>query len=197
MPRNFGPYGAATGAQHPVVQLFKPKQTRQHFTPADDERIIEAVGQQAYPNWSKIAELVPGKTGRQCRERFQHYLSRDLAQAPWSTDEDDLIRRLYSEYGPDWARIAQHFGGRRTNNNIKNRWNNHLTCKRGRPSGLPVPDLQVKPQAVSQPGSPAQLPRRTDGVFDAFSDTGWPDVSADAPMDWFGDAGLPDASWLL
>jgi hypothetical protein len=117
--------------------LFKPRQARQHFTPEDDEEIIQAVGDNKYPDWNAIATRVPGKTGRQCRERFQHYLSPTLTQARWTPAEDHLVETLFAEYGPDWARIAVHFAGTRTNNNIKNRWNNHL-----RPmvfAGLPSP----------------------------------------------------------
>jgi hypothetical protein len=182
MPRNLGPYGAASGTQNPVAQLFKPKQTRQHFSPADDERIVDAVGDHPYPNWNEIAELVPGKTGRQCRERFQHYLSPNLMQAPWSPDEDDLVRRLYAECGPDWARIAQHFGGRRTNYNIKNRWNNHLSAGRGHAPPARPPDR------------PARAPPH--GACDALSDAAWTDAAADPHFDWFGDPGLPD-EWPL
>jgi hypothetical protein len=122
MPRNSGPYGTPAGDS----DLFKPRQTRQHFTPEDDEEIVRAVGDNKYPDWNAVATRVPGKTGRQCRERFHHYLSPTLTQAPWTPAEDDLVKRLFDDYGPDWARIAVHFAGTRTNHNIKNRWNNHI-----------------------------------------------------------------------
>jgi hypothetical protein len=137
MPRNSGPYGTPAGDSG----LFKPRQTRQHFTPEDDEEILRAVGDNKYPDWNAVALHVPGKTGRQCRERFQHYLSPTLTQAPWTPAEDDLVKRLFGEYGPDWARIAGHFAGARSNNNIKNRWNNHL-----RPiifGGVPAPPMAL------------------------------------------------------
>ena len=37
----------------------------------------------------------------------------------------DIIS-LYLKYGPNWALISRYFDKKRTNNSIKNRWNNHL-----------------------------------------------------------------------
>jgi hypothetical protein len=178
MPRNSGPYGPGIGTINGAVSIFKPKQTRQHFSAEDDERIVEAVGDQSYPNWSEIAQLVPGKTGRQCRERFQHYLKPSLVQTPWTPEEDELIAKLYAEHGPNWARIAMHFKGRRTNNNIKNRWNNHLSrhCVLRYPAGFPLPDLPL-----------TIWPAKSGAPPDSFSDTGWSETMSDLlafPDDW-------------
>jgi hypothetical protein len=195
MPRNFGPYGASSGSQAPAAQLFKSKQTRHHFSPEDDERIVEAVGNQEYPNWSEIAQRVPGKTGRQCRERFQHYLSPNLVQAPWTVAEDELIRKLYGEYGPNWARIAMHFNGQRTNNNIKNRWNNHVAknVPPRNPGEFPLPDLPRTEFAISP--RPAQH-GVTDRPPESLSDTGWSDPLGETPIEWFNEAAFAD-EWPL
>ena len=107
-------------------ELQKPKQTRQKFTPYEDQIIIDLVGDNKYPNWNEIAKHIRGKNGRQCRERYQQYLSPNINKEPWTQEEDNLIIRLYEIYGPSWARIAEFFNGTRTNNSIKNRWNNHL-----------------------------------------------------------------------
>lgn len=106
--------------------LAPPKQKRQKFTPEEDEIIVSLVGDNQFPNWNEIASHIKGKTGRQCRERFQHYLSPKISREPWTAQEDQLIIRLYNQYGPNWALIASHFNGKRTNNNIKNRYNNHI-----------------------------------------------------------------------
>jgi hypothetical protein len=195
MPRSFGPYGAASGAQNPAAQLFKPKQTRHHFSPEDDERIVEAVGNQEYPNWNEVAQCVPGKTGRQCRERFQHYLRPNLVQTPWTAAEDELIRKFYGEYGPNWARIAMHFNGQRTNNNIKNRWNNHLARNMTSrdPEELPLPDLPRAEFAISP--RPA-IPEFHDRPPDSLSDTAWSDPIVETPIDWFAEVAFSDG-WPL
>jgi hypothetical protein len=49
---------------------------------------------------------VPSKTGRHCRDRFQHCLSPTPTQV---AAEDDLVKRIFGESGPDWAHIAVYF----------------------------------------------------------------------------------------
>ena len=110
-------------------ELQKHKQVRQKFTNEEDALIINLVGDNQFPNWNEIAKSIPSKTGRQCRERFQNYLSPDLSKEPWTKEEDDLIIKLYKDFGSSWSLIADYFGGKRTNNNIKNRWNSHLKAK--------------------------------------------------------------------
>lgn len=102
------------------------KQKRQKFTSEEDDIIIQLVGDNKFPNWNEIATHIKGRTGRQCRERYQHYLSPNLSCEPWTLQEDRIIFRLFKMYGSQWALIAQHFNGRRTNNSIKNRWYNHI-----------------------------------------------------------------------
>ncbi|OHT08689.1 hypothetical protein TRFO_04752 [Tritrichomonas foetus] len=127
MPRNFNQDVTSEIECDLPCDLFKKqKSTRQKFTPEEDELIARLVGDAKFPQWNEIARSIPGKTGRQCRERYQHYLSPNLSRHPWARWEDELIISLYRRYGPNWATIATHFNGRRTNNNIKNRWNNHL-----------------------------------------------------------------------
>ena len=149
MPKTFG----VSGARWPSItlKLTKPKQKRQRFTEEEDNIIIEDVGDERYPNWNAIAEKIPGKTGRQCRERYQHYLSPKLSREPWTPEEDALIRKLHKQYGPNWAMIAASFGGKRTNNNVKNRWNNHLRWEQEPPPQLFNLPLITMPSAPETP----------------------------------------------
>lgn len=102
------------------------KQTRQKFLPYEDELLIKLVGDEEYPNWKEISKSLFGRTVRQCRERYQHYLAPGISKEPWTKEEDNLIISLYLKYGPNWALISRYFDKKRTNNSIKNRWNNHL-----------------------------------------------------------------------
>ncbi|OHS93658.1 hypothetical protein TRFO_11660 [Tritrichomonas foetus] len=133
MPRNFGclgPNDVFDDIECALPQeLQRPKQTRQKFTQDEDLLIVELVGDNQFPNWAEIATNIPGKTGRQCRERYQHYLAPKITREPFTEEEDEIIVEFYKKYGPNWALIAEQFHGRRTNNHIKNRWNNHLRMK--------------------------------------------------------------------
>ena len=120
--------------QEDLFQAFfpeykKPKQPRQKFTKEEDEKLIELVGDKKFPNWNEVAQQMPGKSTRQCRERYNNYLAPGIVQKPWTKEEDELVISLVKKHGSNWALIAQHFAGRRTNNHIKNRWYNHLRNK--------------------------------------------------------------------
>jgi hypothetical protein len=98
---------------------------RKKFTSEEDDLIRALVGRCRDPRfapWSEIARQVPGRTSRQVRERFQHYLSPHVAGGPWSPDEDNRLRRLHAQLGSDWAAIAAMMPGR-ANTAVKNRWN--------------------------------------------------------------------------
>lgn len=73
--------------------------------------------------WPEIAEDVPNRTGKQCRdERYvNHHLKLPLNRSQWSPVEDAQLFLLHSRIGPKWATIAGLLRGR-DNNNAKNRF---------------------------------------------------------------------------
>lgn len=81
-------------------------------------------------NWKDVAAQIPGKTTRQCRERYQTYLAPGINNAPWSREEDDLLIMKHREFGSKWSLIARFFNGRSANA-LKNRYNVHI-IHRGR-----------------------------------------------------------------
>jgi hypothetical protein len=98
---------------------FRP---RAKFLPADDEQLrhlVEALGQ---TDWSAIADRMPGKNARQCKERWVNYLAPSLSTAAWTLEEDFLLIRKYAELGAKWVQIAAFFPNR-TDSMIKNRFN--------------------------------------------------------------------------
>lgn len=99
---------------------------RRKFTQEEDEIIKKSiVGDDRYQDWNKIAQNIPGKSARQCRERYRHYLKPGLNKEKWTQEEDKIIIEMHNKYGPNWALMAKSLEGR-DNNDIKNRWNSHL-----------------------------------------------------------------------
>lgn len=41
--------------------------------------------------WSEIAASIPGRMGKQCRERWFNHLNPELTKAPWTDEEDGIL----------------------------------------------------------------------------------------------------------
>ncbi|KAG2483043.1 hypothetical protein HYH03_018072 [Edaphochlamys debaryana] len=93
-------------------------------------------------NWALVAQSVPGRTGKQCRERWQNACSRpNLVRGQWTAAEDRAIARGHALWGPAWTRIARQLTTR-TENQVKNRWSTIVRNKKRPPlrtgGGLPA-----------------------------------------------------------
>lgn len=94
---------------------------RQLFSYEEDEQLKKLVEQFGDKDWKFIARKMPGRSTRQCRERYKNYLSPEIKNGPWTKEEDELLREKYNEYGPHWSSISKFFKSR-SDVNIKNRW---------------------------------------------------------------------------
>ncbi|CAM8905626.1 unnamed protein product [Rhodiola kirilowii] len=68
------------------------------------------------------------RCGKSCRLRWINYLRPDLKRGNITAEEEALIIRLHASMGNRWSLIAGHLPGR-TDNDIKNYWNSHLSRK--------------------------------------------------------------------
>ena len=49
--------------------------------------------------WRSIAENMPGRSGKQCRERWCYHLRPNIKKGSWTEAEDRLIDRLQKKLG--------------------------------------------------------------------------------------------------
>lgn len=61
--------------------------TKGPWSAEDDARVAELVGQIGAKKWSCIAAQLPGRTGKQCRERWHNHLNPHISKVPWSEHE--------------------------------------------------------------------------------------------------------------
>lgn len=112
----------------PVAAPVRPRQPRRQFTYEEDKVLREAVAKYG-ENWELISREVQGRSVRQCRDRWNKYLSPQVNDRIWVDEEDDRLLELIEQIGTKWARISQYFPGR-SDINIKNRYK-HLMANGG------------------------------------------------------------------
>mmetsp|Transcript_22032 Transcript_22032/g.34008 ORF Transcript_22032/g.34008 Transcript_22032/m.34008 type:complete len:737 (-) Transcript_22032:615-2825(-) len=98
------------------------------FTEEEDKIIIECM-QQGGLTWMQIADRIPGRIGKQCRERWTNHLDPNLKKGGWSHDEDTILAEAQQRWGNAWTKIAKLLPGR-AENAVKNRWNSAFRRKK-------------------------------------------------------------------
>ncbi|OHS99762.1 hypothetical protein TRFO_33722 [Tritrichomonas foetus] len=107
---------------------LKMSQQRRKFTEDEDNKPYEIISRMGARNWRSIAEQMPGRSGRQCRDRYSNYLMKHLRNDPWTPEEDALLLDKYAQFGSHWSEMVCFFQGR-SSNSIKNRWYTNISHK--------------------------------------------------------------------
>lgn len=128
------------------------------FTPEEDELLTRVIEQNGLTCWEKISQHLPGRSARQCRDRWTNYLSLGGKPVPWTQQEDIILIQKVAEIGTKWTTIAKCLPGR-SENHVKNRWYSGLKRKINIIPGsgeAPIAQIQALQASPVQPSPPKQ-----------------------------------------
>lgn len=104
----------------PNHNVSKLKTSKSKFSTEDDNKLRKLVSQYGTKSWSLIASKFKNRNSRQCRDRWNNYLSPKNNHSKWSNNEDIQLMNLFLMIGKQWSKLALFFP-KRTPVNVRNR----------------------------------------------------------------------------
>lgn len=111
-----------------LAARFKGCTRKGTWTDEEDYLLRRLIRRTPYKHWGAIAAQMPGRTAKQCRERWCYSLDPAINKNPWTDEEDKILIREQRKLGNRWAFIASMLPGR-TENAVKTRYKSILRAK--------------------------------------------------------------------
>lgn len=156
------------------TKVLAPGLVKGHWSPHEDDLLRRLVATEQ-KNWGDVASKIPGRTSKQCRERWHNHLDPQIVRGAYTPEEDRLILEAQARLGNRWSVIAAMLPGR-TEDAVKIRWKSHCRVWRARKY------LRKNPNSdVDMLSEPAQTPRTP--LVPPTGDFKWPVPLPNGPAD--------------
>ena len=103
------------------MQLPVKKHVKSPFTTQDDIRLVKIINENPSLDWEDIAAKMGDRNVRQCKERWENYLSPNINKSRFTHAEDVLLLKKLNQIGKKWRVISKSFDNR-TDISLKSRF---------------------------------------------------------------------------
>ena len=76
---------------HRWQKVLNPELVKGPWTEQEDNMVLKLVSEHGPQKWTFIAEHLPGRIGKQCRERWHNHLNPRIKKSQWSDDEEWIL----------------------------------------------------------------------------------------------------------
>lgn len=116
----------ATKAAKSALDAKEAETAKKPWSFEEDEIVRAAVTSSRSHNfnaWTSLVPFLPGRKGKQIRDRWVNHLNPTLSHTPFDKEEDLRLWKAVAKFGTSWKEISvRQFYSKRSENSIKNRW---------------------------------------------------------------------------
>lgn len=103
---------------------------RKKFQPYEDYILTNIMRMNPSLSWPSVASFLPGRTARQCRDRWVNFLNPSIQKRAWTKEDDELLLSKFIEFGQKWSKILQFFPNT-SYSDLKNRFYTKILKQKG------------------------------------------------------------------
>lgn len=132
------------------TKVLAPGLVKGHWSLEEDELLRKLVTNDK-KHWGDVAAKIPGRTSKQCRERWHNHLDPSIVRGAYTAEEDRIIIEAQARLGNRWSVIASMLPGR-TEDAVKIRWKSYCRTLKSKKSRQKVTEeMEAEPTSSPKP----------------------------------------------